>query len=79
MKPFEKRRIALDFDDTFTLDPERWAERCLLINSKENHCLCILPIINHAESNIMPCFTFCEIEHINFTMRFFLLGKQPVK
>lgn len=26
MKPFESKRIALDFDDTFTIDPERWAE-----------------------------------------------------
>lgn len=26
MKPFDCKRIALDFDDTFTLDPQRWAE-----------------------------------------------------
>ncbi|AFC21220.1 hypothetical protein [Staphylococcus haemolyticus] len=25
MKPFESKRIALDFDDTFTLDPELWS------------------------------------------------------
>lgn len=24
MKPFEKKRIALDFDDTFTLNPTMW-------------------------------------------------------
>lgn len=36
MKPFEKKRIALDFDDTFTLDPERWAQFVHLFCSRDS-------------------------------------------
>ena len=33
-KPFETKRIALDFDDTFTLDTERWSQFVALFAAK---------------------------------------------
>ncbi|MCD4173139.1 hypothetical protein KX453_20065 [Escherichia coli] len=33
-KPFETKRIALDFDDTFTLEPERWSQFVSLFAAK---------------------------------------------
>ena len=35
MKPFEKKRIALDFDDTFTLDSVLWSMFVAMVLNKE--------------------------------------------
>lgn len=56
-KPFETKRIALDFDDTFTLEPERWSQFVALFAAKDSGW-CVKFVTYRFDQMITPISSF---------------------